>query len=1075
MAKRKKKIPNADTKTPAPLPETPSTLQISAPAISVVIPMYNVENYVDECLSSLLAQTFQDFEVIIVDDCSDDNSVAVVNSLADKFNGRLKLTQTEKNSGGGGYIPRNIGLGLASGKYVYFADADDFLAKNALETLHAAAKEYDADVVYTAAHYWMSSPQKVTRKTDEIGLRLLEEGLEDKPTLYVDDQDKLLEDILLKNHQRTPWAKLIRRTLLTENNILFPKITVGGDALWTILVYKHAKRFVRLPDALYYLRRYNPDSVVKTKRPDLKYEPRLISGFIKWFETFNDLAGKIEYLGNNPELCSQTAKDYFDYFVKRLDDDGKQLCARDLRDILLRSSAKKNAAVDLTAPFLNILEENLLAPEVPPVQSTCAVSVIISLYNYEAYVGECLDSLLAQTFTDFEVIVVDDCSTDNSRDIVSDYAPKFDGRLTLVKTEQNSGGGGMPRNIGLSLAKGEYVFFMDADDALTATALEEMFTFANDYYADVVYCEKYFISEGAGQDFKDNIRIADIRCQKPPFVDEPTFETEDMTKRVLRAVKFNYWVTAWLRLVRRDLLLANDIKFLSLVGSNDVGWTYQVLFCSRRFLRVPNACYIRRVHNESVSFRERTVPDYVHKWMDRTIRSLKYMDDFMNRFAFFRENHKYRHRVLSHFVDSDFYNILDKCKKLEPFEVEDIFREKFGEYLGEHDVLVSMLCAYINGRNKRITRNELNINELVSKLKLFKRAEFPAVSVIIPMYNAKRFIGECLDSLLNQTFTNFEVIVVDDGSTDNSSDIVKDYTPKFDGRLNLIKTETNSGGGGYVPRNIGLSLAKGEYVFFMDADDFIMPNALETFCDAAADSDADVVYTTAYYELTGVNDVRRVTDDTEKISFAGEPTLTTEDPLGNLQSLLYAETMPAVWRKFIRRDFLIEKRITFPEISNGGDFIWTVNLYCRCERLLRIADPLYFYRSYNGNSVWKKQRGSTEQLLYRVSSFIEWARALNDLSDDIALLRKRPDFCHRALTLHFNRSVISLMTDLKRLYYKDIQDALCRELSKKSSSTDLTTLAFVFSNIVLERRQIALLQQRVFELEAELEQLKGKE
>ena len=765
MAKRKKKLPNADITKPAPPPEAPSP-QISAPAISVVIPMYNVENYVDECLSSLLAQTFQDFEVIIVDDCSADNSVAVVNSLADKFNGRLKLTQTEKNSEGGGYIPRNIGLGLASGEYVYFVDADDFLAENALEILHAAAKEYDADVVYTAAHYWMSSPQKVTLKTDEIGLRLLEEGLEDKPTLYVDDQDKLLEDILLKNHQRTPWAKLIRRTLLTENDILFPTITVGGDALWTVHVYKHAKRFVRLPDALYYLRRYNPDSVVKTKRPDLKYEPRLISGFIKWFETFNDLAGKIEYLGNNPELCSQTAKDYFDYFIKRLDEDGKQLCARDLRDILLRASAKKNAAVDLTAPFLKILEENFFAPEVPPVQSTCAVSVIISLYNYEAYVGECLESLLEQTFTDFEVIVVDDCSTDNSRDIVSDYAPKFDGRLTLVKTEENSGGGGMPRNIGLSLAKGEYVFFMDADDALIPTALEEMCAFADNYYADVVYCEKYFMSSGAGQDFKDNVRIADIKCQNPPYVDEPTFEPEDMSKRVLRAVKFNYWVTAWLRLVRRDLLLANDIKFLSLIGSNDVGWTYQVLFCSRRFLRVPNAYYIRRVHDASVSFRERTVPDYVHKWMDRSIRSLKYMDDFMNRFAFFRENPKYRHRVLSHFVDSDFSSIKEKCFDLEPFEVAAIFREKFGGYLGEHDVLVSMLCANITSKLKQIQENEKDIAELTGKLHLLQAEEYPAVSVIIPVFNAQKFIGECLESLLAQTFTNFEVIVVDDSSID---------------------------------------------------------------------------------------------------------------------------------------------------------------------------------------------------------------------------------------------------------------------------------------------------------------------
>ena len=81
--------------------------------ISVVIPMYNAEKYIGDCLDSLLAQTFGDFEVIVVDDCSTDSSCAVVQSYAGKFGGRLKLARTEKNSGGGGYVPRNIGLNLS--------------------------------------------------------------------------------------------------------------------------------------------------------------------------------------------------------------------------------------------------------------------------------------------------------------------------------------------------------------------------------------------------------------------------------------------------------------------------------------------------------------------------------------------------------------------------------------------------------------------------------------------------------------------------------------------------------------------------------------------------------------------------------------------------------------------------------------------------------------------------------------------------------------------------------------------------------------------------------------------------
>ena len=557
---------------------------MNIPAISVIIPLFNAEDFVGECLDSLLLQTFQDFEVIVVDDCSTDNGVKVVESYREKFGDRLTISRTEVNSGGGGYVPRNIGLSLAKGEYIYFVDADDLVLLTALETLYAAAKENDADVVYFSRHYWINSPNSISSYRDAETNNLLEAGLKDEPIFIVDDTDRLLKYALLKEHHRTPWTKFIRRTLLTENNILFPEIIIGGDALWTFSVYAHTKRFLRLPASLYFLRRYHGSSVVKTRRPSSKveFDPMITLGFIKWFETLSKQANEFKLLREDIELCCRTAKDYFDYFVRRLKEEHVNLCRNDIRDIL-RHEFFDNA---LTVPFLKLLDGEQAATEeiAPPVKSTCAVSVIVSLYNYGRYVGEGLDSLLAQTFTDFEVIVVDDCSTDDGVEVVKSYMEKFGGRLKLTQTKENTGGGGMPRNIGLSLASGKYVFFMDADDALVPTALEEMNAYAEKYYADVVYCEKYFTSEGVGKKFKNNVRIADKKCQYPPFVDKPTFETLNMTKRVDKAVRFKFWVTAWLRFVRRDLLLENDIKFLSLIGSNDAGWSYQVMFCSKRFL-----------------------------------------------------------------------------------------------------------------------------------------------------------------------------------------------------------------------------------------------------------------------------------------------------------------------------------------------------------------------------------------------------------------------------------------------------------------------------------------------------------
>ena len=346
-----------------------------------------------------------------------------------------------------------------------------------------------------------------------------------------------------------------------------------------------------------------------------------------------------------------------------------------------------------------------------------AVSVIIPMYNAEKYIGEALDSLLNQTFQDFEVIVVDDCSTDKSVAVVESYAPKFGERLFLTQMKKNSGGGGEPRNKGLSFSRGEYVFFVDADDALVRTALEDMYTLAKQFNADTVYCEKYFVSKGVGQEFMDNIRIPTERIQNIPAVDKPTFETNDMTERVSKAIKQHYWVTPWLRLVSRNLLITNDIKFPSLIGSNDVAWTFQVLFCSKKFLRIPNPCYIWRMHEESNTLRRRTFPEHIHKWMDRTIRSLRDMDDFMADIEFFRKNPAPRYAVIDHFIKIDFSCIFNACATESPVNVYQIFREKFGEYLGNHDVLVAALCTALNTQQKIYAVNQQKFNQFAAQAK----------------------------------------------------------------------------------------------------------------------------------------------------------------------------------------------------------------------------------------------------------------------------------------------------------------------------------------------------------------------
>ena len=113
------------------------------------------------------------------------------------------------------------------------------------------------------------------------------------------------------------------------------------------------------------------------------------------------------------------------------------------------------------------------------------VSVIIPVYNVEPYLKECLNSIINQTLKDIEIICIDDCSTDNSYQILEEYSKK-DNRIIILKNEKNTGGPSTARNKGIDLAKGDYLYFIDSDDYIENNFLEEMYNTAKEYNTDIV-------------------------------------------------------------------------------------------------------------------------------------------------------------------------------------------------------------------------------------------------------------------------------------------------------------------------------------------------------------------------------------------------------------------------------------------------------------------------------------------------------------------------------------------------------------------------------------------------------------
>ena len=346
-----------------------------------------------------------------------------------------------------------------------------------------------------------------------------------------------------------------------------------------------------------------------------------------------------------------------------------------------------------------------------------AISVIIAMYNSEKYVAECLESLLNQTFQDFEVIVVDDCSTDFSRAVVYSFFSKFNDRLKLAKLGKNSGFPGIPRNFALDAARGKYVYFLDSDDFLTETALEELYNVAEEFNAEVVHVEQcftFFDEDGKDESVTTTIEIGD-------FVTEPTLETFDIGERVEAFTKRRYLWWACNKLFLRQLLVDNEIKFTPIKVWEDMIFAFMCIVTAKNYVRVPFISYYYRIRKNSLSHEARDVIDASKTAFD-VFRAL---DDFMDTQEFFKENYKYRYDVLNFFMQERLEKISENLfvtGDLDPIEVFKFFKEKFFNVNPKnHVALTAYLFVTANLLKVYSKQQEAEIKELRTQVEEFKK------------------------------------------------------------------------------------------------------------------------------------------------------------------------------------------------------------------------------------------------------------------------------------------------------------------------------------------------------------------
>ena len=351
-----------------------------------------------------------------------------------------------------------------------------------------------------------------------------------------------------------------------------------------------------------------------------------------------------------------------------------------------------------------------------------AVSIIIPMYNAEKYIGECLDSILAQTFDDYEVIVIDNCSTDNSAAVVESYAPKFAKKLRLIRRKINSGSAAVSRNTGTRLSRGKYIVFVDADDVLMPDALAELYATAEKFGVDIVYCEKYYRAPGETVT-TDKSQLKEETLQRGGFVSEPTFMPENLAERIKEFYEHKFIAFPWNQMIRRDFIVENDIEYPNLRQGEDFVFGFYELCLAEKILRVPYVNYVWRNNPDSMTWGKLPVDKLIHRWTDSFFRGTEMMDEFMNRLALFNEQPQYRHMVFELTTHFHLCHVVPLYGQIPAGQLEGLIRRELAG-VKDKTALTAFLFAQRNIFYVNLLKQQQQIQQLQAQLQQAQPSQF---------------------------------------------------------------------------------------------------------------------------------------------------------------------------------------------------------------------------------------------------------------------------------------------------------------------------------------------------------------
>ena len=501
------------------------------------------------------------------------------------------------------------------------------------------------------------------------------------------------------------------------------------------------------------------------------------------------------------------------------------------------------------------------------------ISIIVPIYNTEKYLHECLDSILNQSYTNFEVLLINDGSTDSSGTICQEYVER-DSRFRYF--EKDNGGVASARNLGLERSEGTYITFIDSDDWVEFNYLEVLYTALKENDTDVaISTYKRFAQDGVfylRSYSKENDEFLNIgKRNRNSFL--------EILPKLGELDHSFYSISS--KLIKREIIG-------NLLFDEQVSYAEDLNFFFRLYLGVESVVYVRDY-------------TYIYRTHDAST--------------------------------SQNFNELKALHELEIFkrmfqQIEKMGITTFQYFRRLKNLVASRIAGFPT--SKAIREYESFVSEVRERVTYPQ----PLISLVVPIYNVENYLWSCLDSIVKQTYSNIEVLLVNDGSPDDSSSICQEFVAK-DSRFRYIEKEN---GGLSDARNAGIAEAKGEFLSFVDSDDWIEPTYVEDLYRAALLNDAEVVVSN-YQEFHQERNVYLIHlfEDYYETHYSGEEVI-QQLPLLERKDFSFTTSWGIL---FARRLF---DMISFPKGKTIEDTRTNYRLFAESCRSTYIHKALYNHR-----------------------------------------------------------------------------------------------------------------------------------